>query len=110
MKYFNFNTSLRFLVSRKKQSGSLVEHPDIVWNGSVIFLLILLAGVLAFDGYVFFVRVGELENQNIDVGQEGVIADIKKNLVGSARGIIEERAKTYTSAGENLPARNPFLQ
>jgi hypothetical protein len=109
MKKFSFSFSLfkNTLTLRGRPKG-LVPFAETIWRGSILVLILLLIGALFFDGYVFVVRIRELEAQSVDVGSQGELESIKNSLASSTKQIFSKRISAREHAGDNLPAQNPF--
>lgn len=92
----------------KKKTSSLVPHASWIWNGTVIFLIALVIVVLAFDGYVFQVRIKRLEQIDASPDVNHSLEGVKRSLLTEARTILENRKNALDRAGDNVPQESPF--
>ncbi|MEK7643581.1 MAG: hypothetical protein AAB372_04010 [Patescibacteria group bacterium] len=102
--YFKFNKKLL----RKKPALGLVPYAKYIWEGSIVFLILALAGVLLFDANIFFGKIQQLQSAVYDTGVGEAIEGIQDSSLNQAREILKERANKLESSGENLPEKNPF--
>ncbi len=92
----------------KKPSFGLVPDRKLIWEGSIVFLVLLLSGMLLFDGYIFFGKVQQLQSVIYDASVENSIESIRSGPLNQAREILEKRASALEHSGDNLSVKNPF--
>ena len=100
--------NLKFSKRETFRTG-LVSRPQLIWKSSIFILILFLLAVLVFDGYTFLFRINNLEQESTnDVAAQKESAGVKRELVNKAKTIINRRQQASTTAGDNLPAKNPF--
>jgi hypothetical protein len=97
------------LKKREARGNGLVANPDLVSKSALLFLIVLLASVLLFDGHLFFFRVAELDRELVDIGDaQSNVPDVQKSLLQRARAIGEKRKATFVGVASSTPVASPF--
>lgn len=89
-----------------RASDALIPATKKVWRFSVMFLSIFAVLIVSYDAYIFWEYV--INQQDVDIGEQGTVAGISRVLFDSVSKSIDDRALRFERAKTTEPIRNPF--